>query len=111
MASDELLRHFFGGFVRLHILYHADKEEICGVELMEELGRHGYRIGPGTLYPILHDLEEAGFVTCREEVVATRRRKNYRITARGRRLLQDARSKLKELVSEVIEDRDRRAEA
>jgi hypothetical protein len=33
---------FFGGFVRLHVLYHAVKEPIFGVEMMEELGRHGY---------------------------------------------------------------------
>ena len=37
MASDELLRHFFGGFVRLHILYHAEKVAICGAEMIEEL--------------------------------------------------------------------------
>jgi hypothetical protein len=60
--TDDLLRHFFGGFVRLHILYHADKEPVCGVEMIDELKRHGYRLGPGTLYPILHHLEEAGYL-------------------------------------------------
>lgn len=28
--ADDLLWYFFGGFVRLHILYHAAKESICG---------------------------------------------------------------------------------
>jgi DNA-binding PadR family transcriptional regulator len=111
MASNELLRHFFGGFVRLHILYHADKEAICGVELIEELGHHGYKLSPGTLYPVLHYLEEAGYLSCSEEVVAARRRKNYRITIRGRKLLVQARSKLTELFSEVVQDRDRRAKS
>jgi DNA-binding PadR family transcriptional regulator len=111
MANDELLRHFFGGFVRLHILYHADKEPICGVEMIEELERHGYTLSPGTLYPILHHLEEAGYVSCEEAVVAGRRRKNYRITKRGRKLLADAQHKLRELFAEVVEDRDRKAEA
>jgi PadR family transcriptional regulator, regulatory protein PadR len=106
--SDDLIRHFFGGFVRLHILYHAGKEPICGVEMIEELGRHGYTLSPGTLYPILHDLEESGYVTCKESVVAGKRRKNYRITSKGRRLLSDAQDKLQELFSEVVEDRDRR---
>jgi PadR family transcriptional regulator, regulatory protein PadR len=108
--TDDLLRHFFGGFVRLHILYHADKEPVCGVEMIDELKRHGYRLGPGTLYPILHHLEEAGYLSCTEEVVSGRRRKNYRITDDGRKLLREGREKLRELVSELIEDRDLLAE-
>jgi DNA-binding PadR family transcriptional regulator len=105
MADDELIRHFFGGFVRLHILYHAAKEPICGVEMIEELRRHGYKLSPGTLYPILHHLEKQGYVSCREAVVAGKRRKNYRSTKKGQRLLTDAQSKLRELFSEVVEGR------
>jgi PadR family transcriptional regulator, regulatory protein PadR len=104
--NDEVLRHFFGGFVRMHILYHAAKEPIWGVEMMEELRRHGYRLGPGTLYPILHHLEAAGFLTSKTDVVSGKRRKNYQITRAGRKLLQNARKKLRELVSEILEDRD-----
>ena len=108
MPDHELIRHFFGGFVRLHILYHARKEPICGVEMIEELERHGYRLSPGTLYPILHHLEQSGYVSCKEAVVAGKRRKNYRITSKGRKLLSDAQDKLRELFSEVVEDRDAR---
>ncbi|MEX2137641.1 MAG: PadR family transcriptional regulator [Pirellulales bacterium] len=107
MAGD-VLRSLFTGFVRLHVLYHADKEPICGVEIMEELKHHGYRIGPGTLYPMLHDMEEAGHLSSAEEVVAGKRRKNFRITASGRKLLGQARVKLRELASEIIDDRDAR---
>jgi len=103
---DDVLRHFFGGFVRMHILYHAAKEPVWGVEIMEELARHGYKLSPGTLYPILHQLETAGHLTATTTVVAGRRRRSYRITKTGRRLLHDARQKLRELVSEVLEDRD-----
>jgi PadR family transcriptional regulator PadR len=111
MADDDLVRHFFGGFVRLHILYHAGKEPICGVEMIEELQRHGYQLSPGTLYPILHHLQSAGYVTCKEAVVAGKRRKNYRITKKGQKLLANAQGKLRELFSEVVEDHDRRREA
>jgi DNA-binding PadR family transcriptional regulator len=107
MPSDELLRHFFGGFVRLHILYHADKQPICGVEIIEELKRHGYELGPGTLYPVLRQLHEAGYLSCNDEVVGGKRRKNYRITRSGKKLLGEARAKLRELVSEVVDDQDR----
>lgn len=103
MANDELLKHFFGGFIRLHILYHAAHEAIYGVEMIEELRRHGYRMGPGTMYPILHHLQETGLLTCEEVIVAGKRRKTYRITAKGRKLLVQAQAKLKELVAEVVE--------
>jgi DNA-binding PadR family transcriptional regulator len=107
--SSEVLRHLFTGFVRLHILYHAAKEPICGVEIMDELRHHGYKIGPGTLYPILHGLEEAGYIVSTDDVVDGKRRKNLRTTRRGRKLLKDARMKLQELAAEVIDDEDARA--
>lgn len=107
MAKDELLRHFYGGFVRLHILYHAAKETICGVEMIEELKRHGYKLSPGTLYPILHHLEANGYLTAEDEIVRGKRRKNYQITKKGRKLMDEAKAKLRELFAEVIEDRDR----
>jgi hypothetical protein len=44
IMADDVLRHLFLGFIRLHVLYHADKEPICGVELMEELCNHGYEV-------------------------------------------------------------------
>ena len=104
MAQNDLLRHFFGGFVRLHLLYHANLERICGVEMIRELRRHGYKIGPGTLYPILHHLEQAGYLASENEIVAGKRRKNYRITKRGRRLMEDAKEKLRELFAEVVNE-------
>ena len=106
--SDDVLRHLQLGFIRLHVLYHADKEPICGVELLDELRHHGYTIGPGTLYPVLHQLEEAGLVRSAEQVVSGKRRKNVRITASGKRLLAEAREKLKELASEILDDKDAR---
>ncbi len=106
--TNDVLRHLRLGFIRLHVLYHADKEPICGVELIEELQHHGYDIGPGTLYPVLHQLEDAGLLKSNEEVVGGKQRKNVRITAAGRRLLAEARSKLKELASEILDDKDAR---
>jgi DNA-binding PadR family transcriptional regulator len=106
--SDDVLRHLFLGFIRLHILYHADKESICGTELMEELGRHGYDVGPGTIYPVLNQMETAGLLTSTTDVIGGKRRKNLRATAAGRKLLREARSKLRELAAEVLDDKDAR---
>ena len=109
MADNQLIRHFYGGFIRLHILYHAEKEEIYGSEMIEELKRHGYKLSPGTLYPILHELEKGMYLACRDSVVAGKRRKYYRITKRGGKLLGDSRDKLRELFAELIEDKDKKS--
>ncbi|MEX0610826.1 MAG: PadR family transcriptional regulator [Pirellulales bacterium] len=106
--ADNVLRHLFLGFIRLHILYHADKEAISGMELMEELQHHGYEIGPGTMYPMLHQMLEAGLLISTEKVVDGKQRKNLRITPAGRSLLRNARIKLRELASEVLDDKDAR---
>jgi DNA-binding PadR family transcriptional regulator len=106
MANDPITRHFFNGFIRLHILYHAAKAPTYGAEITEELVRHGYRLGSGTLYPTLHLLEELGYLRSEEEVVQGRWRKYYRATRAGRKVLAEARQKLLELVAEVVEDHD-----
>jgi PadR family transcriptional regulator PadR len=106
MAEDPVTRHFFNGFIRLHVLYHAAKEPTYGAEITEELIRHGYRLSAGTLYPTLRQMEELGYLRSRVELVNGRRRKYYRATAAGRKVLTEARQKLAELVSEVMEDND-----
>ena len=106
MAEDPVTRHFFKGFIRLHVLYHAAKEPIYGVEIAEELVAHGYRISHGTLYPTLHLLEELGYLRSRTEVIDGKQRRYYRATRAGRKVLDDARQRLQELVAEVIEDQD-----
>jgi PadR family transcriptional regulator PadR len=97
-------RLFFAGFVRIHILHHAASERICGVDMMEELGRHGYRLSPGTVYPVLHELERAGLLSAHAEVVAGKKRKYYVATVRGRKALAAAKVKLRELAAEVLEE-------
>ncbi|MGP0069358.1 MAG: PadR family transcriptional regulator [Isosphaeraceae bacterium] len=107
---DELLiKLFFGGFVRMHVLYHAVKEPIFGAEMMDELGRHGYEVGAGTLYPMLHQLEEAGYLTSETEVVAGKHRRYYRATPDGAAALEAAKVKLRELVSEVLHEKPPRS--
>jgi DNA-binding PadR family transcriptional regulator len=106
MTDDRVTRHFFNGFIRLHILYHAAKEPIYGAEITEELVGHGYRLSQGTLYPTLHLLEELGYLRSRTQFVDGRRRKYYRATASGRKVLEQARQQLVELVAEVVDDQD-----
>ncbi len=100
-------REFFLGFVKIHILYHAAKEPIFGVEIAHELARHGYQLSPGTLYPTLHRLETEGYLTRDDRVVDGKVRKYYTITAQGTAMLEEASEKIRELVEEVLEDHDK----
>ncbi|MFQ6121891.1 MAG: PadR family transcriptional regulator [Dehalococcoidales bacterium] len=98
-------REFFLGFIKIHILYHAAKKPIFGVEIAEELARHGYRLSPGTLYPTLHRLEKEGYLESSSKVINGRVRKYYQATAEGKQVLEQARQKIRELVTEVIEEK------
>ena len=102
MADQDL----YSGLIRLHVLYHASKEEVFGLGMINELRRHGYQIGPGTLYPILHGLEGRGYLKSAQEVVKGRARRAYTITPRGRRALARAKRKVRELFDEVFEDKE-----
>src|SRR5262249_41920699 len=106
MHDDPITRHFFNGFIRLHILYDAAKHVTFGAEITAALVRPVYRVSKGTLYPTLHLLEALGYLRTQTQLVNGRRRKYYRATAAGRKVLAKARHKLLELVSEVIEDED-----
>lgn len=104
----DIFRDVFLGFVRVHILHHAAKERIYGVEMMEELRRHGYDLGPGTLYPILHGMERAGYLRADAAADGGTRRKYYRATPAGRAALAKLRAKIRELTGEVLEHGARR---
>ena len=95
-------RDFFLGFIKIHILHHAAREPVFGLALIRELARHGYDLSPGTLYPILHGLEGAGYLQCEVRVVNGKVRKYYRTTSRGDQALAEARVKIAELVAEVL---------
>ena len=72
--------------------------------MIEELGRHGYRLSPGTLYPILHRLEEAGHLKSSRTLVAGRIRRGYHITPQVRRQLRQGKQRVRELFGELFED-------
>jgi DNA-binding PadR family transcriptional regulator len=100
LADD---RDLYSGLIRLHVLHHAAREPIFGLGMVEELARHGYRISPGTLYPLLHGLEKKGYLRAAELRNGKSRRKVYRATPLGRNALQAATGKVRELFRELME--------
>jgi len=97
-------RHLFSGLVRLHILHHAGHGEVFGLGLKEELGRHGYSLSAGTLYPILHSMEESGYLVSRIESVDGRQRRVYTATRIGRDTLRLGKDRVRELYRELLEE-------
>lgn len=103
MKDDVDNRDLYSGMIRLHILHHAEREAIFGAGMAEELARHGYKISPGTLYPILHGLEKRAYLKSAEERSGRTARRLYKITASGRRALKIAKLRVRELFGELIE--------
>lgn len=97
-------QRLYSGLIRLHILHHATHEPIFGLGIMQELGRHGYRIGPGTIYPMLHAMERSGLLKSRALKRAGRAQRAYRATPAGRKALAEAREKVQELFEELFEE-------
>jgi PadR family transcriptional regulator PadR len=102
--TNNMLREFFLGFIKVHVLHHASKGPLYGVWFLEELAKHGYQLSPGTLYPLLHGLEADGYLVRDERVVEGKVRKYYGITPLGERALREARAKITELVDEITEE-------
>lgn len=93
------------GLIRLHILHHAGEEPIFGLGMIDELSRHGYRLSPGTLYPMLHALERKGYLRSSVKRAGGRTRRVYRSTPAGAAALAVAKQRVEELFGELFESR------
>ncbi|CAM2869254.1 MULTISPECIES: PadR family transcriptional regulator [Pseudoalteromonas] len=94
-------KELFSGFIRLHVLYHAAKSPIYGAWMIEELAEHGYKMSPGTLYPMLHSMHGKGYLECEKKIHDGRSKKYYSCTPLGLEALAEAKNKLKELKLEI----------
>lgn len=102
LADDKDL---YSGLIRLHILHHAARAPVFGLWMVEELGRHGYKLSTGTLYPILHGLERRGYLRSHVERQGRTARRIYTATPAGKRALKAALGKVRELFRELIEEK------
>ena len=96
-------REFFSGFIRLHILHHATQEPLVGFWMITELRRHGYEMSPGTIYPLLHSLQKKGYLSVEVKREGRRAWREYSATKEGRKALNAAKRKLRELFHELME--------
>jgi len=109
---DPVIREFLLAFWKIHILHHAEEQGVYGHWMLEELHRHGYRLSPGTLYPLLARMARRGWLRAAEPE-NPRNARVYRITPDGSKVLKRLRASLQELQGEVggRESHDRRRHA
>ncbi len=98
---DPVVREFLLTFWKIHILHHAAEDRgVYGQWMLEELGRHGYRLSPGTLYPLLARMARRGWIRA-ADTERSRDPRVYRITPAGLAVLQRLQMSLGELRHEV----------
>ena len=97
----------FSGLIPLHVLHYACRGPIFGLKIIEHLARHDYRLSAGTIYPLLHRLEQHGALRSREQLHDGRIRRIYRATPLGHRMLAHARNRVAELLKELMQDQKR----
>ena len=98
-VEREILRPLW----KVHILFHAQAGPIVGHWMLEELREHGYRVSPGTLYPLLGRMEQLGWLkrVNKPGRSAPKDARPYRATAAGRRALREVQARLRELGGEL----------
>ena len=88
MAVDKSL---VSGSTTMLLLKLLSEKDMYGYEMIETLrerSQNVFELKAGTLYPLLHAMEEEELLTSYEEEVLGKTRKYYRITKNGERLLK-----------------------
>jgi DNA-binding PadR family transcriptional regulator len=73
--------------------------------MIDELANHGYRLSPGTLYPMLHAMENKGYLTSRVQREGRTARKLYKATRLGKQGLALAKTRIREFTGEAMKDK------
>ena len=97
-------KDLYGGLIRLHVLHHASQGPVFGLWIIEDLREHGYRLSPGTVYPMLHAMETKGYLSVTVVRQGRQVRRMYRATPLGRAALRAAKKKVRELFGELFEE-------
>jgi PadR family transcriptional regulator PadR len=100
----QIMQSFWKGIVRLVILHQAARRPVYGGELSRQMRRHGYDISPGSLYPLLHTMERAGFLSSNIKIFKGRARKYYNLNPSGRVCLEEVLLSLRPFIKDLIAD-------
>ncbi len=96
MAIDRTL---ISGSMAMMILGLLSEKDMYGYEMIDTLRKRSqnvFELKAGTLYPLLHNLEEKHFLVSHEEEVLGKRRKYYSVTKEGKKHLERKKSEWQE---------------
>ena len=96
MAIDKSLVSGSTSMLLLRLLEEKDMYGYEMIETLESRSNHVFSLKAGTLYPLLHSLEEKGYLTAYESEVNGKTRKYYSITKNGRNYLKDKKQEWQE---------------
>lgn len=86
-------KNLIGGSTILMLLALLEEKDCYGYEIIKELkerSQNVFQFKEGTLYPVLHKMENQGYVTSyRAKAESGKERKYYRITAEGKTQLAE----------------------
>ena len=92
------------GSMTMLILRLLEEKDMYGYEMIEALrekSQNVFELKAGTLYPLLHGLEEKNFVLSYEQEATGKVRKYYRLTAEGSRRLAGKKAEWQEYTRAV----------
>jgi DNA-binding PadR family transcriptional regulator len=105
MARNEFSRTLAAGTYDLIVLDVLRDGPAYGYGIVKRIlaqSKHTIRWGEGTLYPVLHHLEQQGMITSRWNTPKKgHARKYYRLTARGQRVWQEQRQQWRAFTKSV----------
>ena len=95
---------FLNGVPELVVLRLLARQPMYGYQLVQSIRliSHGeLTFGEGSIYPVLHKLEAAGWLSSKSELVGGRSRVVYRVTASGTKRLAGSSAEWQRIVAAV----------
>lgn len=103
MSADKTL---VSGSMAMLLLKLLSEKDMYGYEMIDTLRKRSqnvFELKAGSMYPLLHSLEEKNMLTSYEEEVLGKVRKYYSITKEGRKMLARKEEEWKEYSQAVLQ--------
>ena len=102
MAVDRMLVSGSIGMLLLKLLAEKDMYGYEMIEVLRQRSQNVFELKAGTLYPLLHSLEEKNYLTSYESPANGKLRKYYSITKEGRKYLKARKEEWQEYQAAVL---------
>ena len=99
-------KSLISGSTTMLLLKLLEEKDMYGYEMIEALrerSENGFELKAGTLYPLLHSMEEKGLLAVYEKEAGNKVRKYDSITKQGRKILDEKKAEWK-VYSKAVAD-------